>query len=248
MMLTFLAMTLAHLGYINQARSRMDEALSEARRLEHAHALAFVLHMANWLDGLTCSPLMHLEECVDLSTKHGFPFYLGWALAYRGRSLVALGQAQAGVALLTQALAELRATGSAADTFMLLTWLAEAYAMLGQSVEEQDCLAEAARIVETTEEQALEAEVLHRVPGDLLNTTGDQSGAERNYRQAIAVAERQGAKLLQLRALTSLARLWRDQGKRTEARDLLVPIYGWFIEGFDAPDLKEAKALLDELA
>ena len=84
--------------------------------------------------------------------------------------------------------------------------------------------------------------------GDLLNAAGDQSGAEQHYRQAIAVAERQSAKLFQLRASTSLARLWRDQGKRAEARDLLGPIYNWFTEGFDAPDLKDAKALLDELA
>ncbi len=90
--------------------------------------------------------------------------------------------------------------------------------------------------------------IRNRVPGDLLNATGDKSGAERHYRQAIAVAERQSAKLFQLRASTRLARLWRDQGKRTEARDLLAPIYGWFTEGLDAPVLKEAKALLDELA
>ena len=94
----------------------------------------------------------------------------------------------------------------------------------------------------------MEAELLHRVPGDLLNAAGDVSAAERHYRQAIAVAERQSARLFQLRASTSLARLWRNQGKRTEARGLLAPIYGWFTEGFDAPDLKEAKVLLDELA
>jgi len=90
--------------------------------------------------------------------------------------------------------------------------------------------------------------LLHRVPGDLLNPAGDRSAAERHYRQAIIVAERQSAKLFQLRASTSLARLWCEQGKRTEARDLLVPIYNWFTEGFDTPDLKDAKALLDELA
>jgi predicted ATPase len=89
---------------------------------------------------------------------------------------------------------------------------------------------------------------LHRVPGDLLQATGDGSGAERHYRQAVAVAERQSAKLLQLRASTSLARLWRDQGKRAQAHDLLGPIYQWFTEGFDAPVLKDARALLDELA
>jgi predicted ATPase len=142
----------------------------------------------------------------------------------------------------------MRATGAVVNTPMLLTWLAEACAMLGRPGEERNFLAEAARIVETTEERYLKAELLHRVPGDLLNAAADRSGAERAYRQAIAFAERQSARLFQLRASTSLARLWRDQGKRAEARDLLGPIYNWFTEGFDAPDLKEAKALLDELA
>jgi predicted ATPase len=84
--------------------------------------------------------------------------------------------------------------------------------------------------------------------GELLHAAGDRSGAELSHRHAITVAEQRSAKLFQLRASTSLARLWRDQGKRTKAYDLLAPIYGWFMEGFDAPDLKEAKALLDELA
>ena len=119
--------------------------------------------------------------------------------------------------------------------------------MLGQPGEGLNCLAEAAQIIETTEERVNEAE-LHRVRGDLLNATGDRSAAERSYRQALAVAERQSAKLFELRAATSLARLWRDQGKRAEARELLAPVYNWFTEGFDAPDLIDAKALLDELA
>ena len=129
---------------------------------------------------------------------------------------------------------------------MLLMWLAEADAMLGQPVEGLNCLAEAAQIIEATEERVNEAE-LHRLRGDLLNAIGDRSAAERSYRQAIAVAQRQSAKLFELRASTSLARLWRDQGKRAEARDLLTPIYDWFTEGFDAPDLVEAKALLNEI-
>jgi tetratricopeptide (TPR) repeat protein len=237
----------AHVGYVDQARSKMEEALSEAHRLRNAHALAGVLDFANRLDWLTRSPMVHTEEFLALTTEHGFPFYLGWALAYRGRSLIAQGRAQEGLGLLTQGLAELRATGGVAGTSMPLAWLAEAHAVLGQPVEERNCLAEAAHFVETTEERLLEAELLHRVPGDLLNAAGDGSGAEQHYRQAIAVAERQDAKFLQLKASVSLARFWRDQGKRVEARDLLAPIYNWFTEGFDAPDLKDAKALLEEL-
>jgi predicted ATPase len=108
-------------------------------------------------------------------------------------------------------------------------------------------LAEAQRIAEETQELLIQAETL-RLRGDLLVQTGEPLAAEATFHEAIALAQRQGAKLFELRSATSLARSWRDQGKRTEARDLLAPIYGWFTEGMDTPDLKEAKALLDELA
>ncbi|MFL5280701.1 MAG: hypothetical protein ACJ8AW_06800 [Rhodopila sp.] len=191
--------------------------------------------------------MAHIEEVVALSTEYAFPHYLGFALACQGRLLLARELAQEGLALITQGLAELRARGGVASTPILFTWLAEAHGLLGQAAEARNCLAEAARVVETTEERVFEAELLHRISGDLMAAAGDRSAAEQHYRQAIAVAERQSAKLFQLRASTSLARLWRDQGRRMEARDLLAPIYGWFTEGFDAPVLKEAKALLDEL-
>jgi predicted ATPase len=169
------------------------------------------------------------------------------AKAYRGRSLATLGQVHEGRALLTQGLAALRATEAVARTPMLLMWLAEAHAMLGQPVEGLNCLAEAAEVIDRTDERMNEAE-LYRVHGDFVIVAGDRSAAERSYRRALAVAERQSAKLFELRSATSLARLWRDQGKRTEAYELLAPIYAWFTEGFDAPDLIEAKTLLDEWA
>ena len=118
--------------------------------------------------------------------------------------------------------------------------------MLGQPLEGLDHLAEAAEIIETKEERALEAEV-HRLRGNLLRATGDRSAAEQSYHRALAIAKRQSAKLWELRAAVSLARLWRDQGKRTEARDLLAPIYAWFSEGFDTSDLRQARALLVDL-
>ena len=88
---------------------------------------------------------------------------------------------------------------------------------------------------------------MHRLHGDLLNATGDRASADQSYHQALVVARRQSAKLFELRAATSLARLWRHQGKPQQARELLAPIYGWFTEGFDTLDLKEAKALLEQL-
>jgi tetratricopeptide (TPR) repeat protein len=247
-LLTWFALALAYSGYVDQARSRMNEALSEARRLKHAHTLAHVLVFTDWLDWLVCSPIVHSTETIELAREHGFPHYLGWGLAYRGKSLIELGQAQQAFELLTEGLAELRASEGVVSTPMLLTWLAEAHAMIGQSARAQSYLAEAAQVVEATEERVSEAELLHRVPGDLLYAKGDRDAAERRYRRALDVAEQHGARLFQLRASTSLARLWRDQGKRTEARDLLTPICGWFTEGFDTAVLQEAKALLDELA
>jgi Flp pilus assembly protein TadD len=204
---------------------------------------------ANWIESMTCSPEQqrHAEALLALSTEHGFPFGLGWATAFRGRSLAALGQAQDGLVLLTQGLVALRAIGTVLGTPLLLTWLAEAHIMLGQPGEGLKCLAEAAQITETTEERCHEAE-LYRLRGELLHATGDPSAAESNYHHALAVARSQSAKFLELRASISLARLWCKQGKRAEARDLLKSIYNWFSEGFDTPVLEEAKALLEELA
>ena len=139
-----------------------------------------------------------------------------------------------------------RATGAVLHTPLALCFLAEGYAKVGQLKESLNCLAEAAQIIEMTEERYYEAELL-RLRGDLLNAIGDRAAAEQSYHDALAVAKRQSARTLELRAATSLARLWRDQRKRCEARDLLAPIYGWFTEGFDTPDLKEAKALLEDL-
>jgi class 3 adenylate cyclase/tetratricopeptide (TPR) repeat protein len=248
-MLANLAVALAHLGYVDQARARLDEALSEARRLKRAHTLAAVLSCATWMDWIARSPerQQRAEELLALATEHGFPYFSGYAAIFRGASLTALGQARDGLSLITEGLVSVRATGAVAGTPVALMSLAAAHAMLGQPVEGLDCLAVAAGIIETTEERTTEAE-LHRLRGDLLNATGDPAAAELAYRQALEVAQRQSAKLLELRASIGLARLWRAEGRRGKAGDLLAPIYGWFTEGFDAPDLKEAKALLDELS
>jgi predicted ATPase len=209
---------------------------------------AEVLSVANRVEYLTGSPDMqrHAEEAVALSTEHGLPVFLASATMSRGMSLILLGQGQEGLSLVTQGIAGLRATGAVAGMPGALITLAFAYARLGQPVDGLNCLAEAAEIIETTDERQTEA-MLHSLRGDLLNATGDPSAAERSYHQAIAVAKLQSAKLPELRASISLARLWCKQDRRGEARNLLAPIYGWFTEGFNAPFLKEAKALLNEL-
>jgi predicted ATPase len=189
----------------------------------------------------------YAEELVALSSEHGFPFFLGFGILYRGWCLTVLGQPREGLTLLTDGLGIVRATGAVIATSFALMVLAEAYAKLNQTAEGLNCVAEASAIISATNERFWESE-LHRVRADLLFGTGDQAAAEQSYYHALAVARRQSAKLFELRAATSLARLFFNQGKATEARDLLAPIYGWFTEGFDTPVLKDANALLDELA
>jgi predicted ATPase len=140
------------------------------------------------------------------------------------------------------------ATGAALSLPLHLIALARARAQAGDHTEALDDLAEALRIGSANEERWLEAEA-HRLTGEILLASPQQDVArsEAEFRKALAVAQRQQAKLLELRAATSLARLRRDGDKCSETRDLLVPVYGWFTEGFDMPDLSEAKALLDEL-
>jgi tetratricopeptide (TPR) repeat protein len=245
--LSSLARTLAYLGYIDQARSRLNEALSEARHLRHVHTLAEVLITGCVVEGIVRSPEMqrHAEELLALSTEHGLPFFSAWATVWRGLSLIELGQGQEGLSQITRGIEGMRATGAATHSGALVM-LALAHAILGRPVDGLNCLAEAAQIMETTGERQSEA-TLHLLRGALLNATGDLSAAERSYHQAIAVAKLQSAKFFELRASINLARLWCKQDRRGEARDVLVPIYGWFTEGFDARDLKEAKALLKEL-
>jgi class 3 adenylate cyclase len=248
--LLYLAMSLGYLGYVDAARSRVREALSEASRLGHVYSLAWASIHASWIECAVGSPdhaPQPAERGMSLASEHGFPFLLAWGLIYRGCSMSALGEPEEGYALIARGLSMHRSTGSVLCTAFALTLLAQACNRLERTTEGLSYLAEAEEIIETTNDRFHEAE-LHGVRGDLLNTARDLAGAECSYQQAIAVATRQGAKVFDLRSSISLARLWRDQGKRTEARDLLAPIYGWFTEGFDTPDLKEAKELLEELA
>jgi class 3 adenylate cyclase/tetratricopeptide (TPR) repeat protein len=248
MMLANLAWILSTMGYIDQARARLNEALLGARRLGHPHTLADVLLVASSVGKVTGSPHMqeHTEELLTLATERSLPLNLGWAMAYRGASFVALERAQEGLSLISRALTEIRATGAVTGTPDLLVMMAEAWGKVGKPGDGFTCLTEAAQIIEATDERWGEAE-LHRSRGDLLNAAGDLVGAELSYRDAVAVARSQGAKLFELRASIGLARLRCKQRRRAEAHDLLAPTYNWFTEGFDSPDLKAAKVLLDSL-
>ena len=165
----------------------------------------------------------------------------------RGWCLGAAGQAAESISLVLKGIADLSAPGHKNMQPFFLMVLAQVYGKAGQPEEGLSRLVEAAKLVETTQECWAEAE-MHRLRGTLLLSMSKHADAENSYRQALSIAQRQSAKFWELRAAMSMARLWRDQGKREEARELLAPVYGWFTEGFDTPDLKEAKALLDELA
>jgi len=150
--------------------------------------------------------------------------------------------------MITAGISAWRSTGATTWMPTYLSYLARGYAEIGQFDEAWRCIGEATTTIETTKERLWEAEV-HRTAGEiaLKSPQPDATKAEGYFERALAVARAQQAKSWELRAAMSLARLWRDQGKRDEARQLLAPIYGWFTEGFDTLDMKEAKALLEEL-
>ena len=164
----------------------------------------------------------------------------GWAQA-------AAGNGEAGLAQLRCGLAGWRATGAEGWLPYYLGVAADTCSRAGQTDEALNVTLDALAKAENTAARWFEAE-LHRLTGEFLIANSDRNEGERCLHRALTVAREQNAQMWELRASTSLARLWRDQGKRTEARDLLVPVYGWFTEGFDTPDLKEAQALLDELS
>ena len=151
--------------------------------------------------------------------------------------------------MITSGITAWRSTGATRLVAVVSSVFGEAYAELGQFDDAWRCIGEAMTTVETTKERWFEAEV-HRIAGEIaLHVAGAGSAkAEAYFERALAVAREQQAKSWELRAAMSLARLWRDQGKVQQARELLAPVYGWFTEGFDTRDLKEAKALLEELA
>jgi tetratricopeptide (TPR) repeat protein len=239
------------LGHLDQALPQCDAVLDEARRLSHPHTLAVALHCA-WVTGSFVglepeSLLQYVDEALALTTEHRLGLYGALALIQRGWCLAALGRADEGIPLLTDGLAGLHQLGFKAFGPWHLALLADANRTAGQCQAALKHLAEAGRLTEQTEEGWGQAETL-RLTGDVLLAVGDPTGAEASYREALAIARQQSAKLWELRAATSLARLWRDRGKRTEALDLLVPVYDWFTEGFGTPVLQEAKTLVEELA
>jgi class 3 adenylate cyclase/predicted ATPase len=251
MPLTFLFRSLVYLGYLQKARQRRDEALVRARQCGRPHTLASILGITLLCEAHAHSDptnlLQDAEELAALCAKHDFGFWGAYASLVRGGSMSALGHAEAALPFLMEAVSIYRATGTRLNLPSFLIMLAETLGKAGRQNEGLEQLDEAARQIEETCESRVEAE-LHRVRGELLVRVGDPVAGMASFYQAITVARRQNARLWELLAAASLARLWRDQGRRREAHDLLAPVYGWFTEGFDTPVLRDAKELLDQLA
>src|SRR6266511_416051 len=252
------------LGYPEQARRWSDQAIILGREASHAHSLAYSLIFSSWFHQFCQERAVaqeRAEEAITICTKQGLALWLAWGTITRGWALAEQGQGEAGIAQIRQGLAAAPATG--AEGFFrtyFLALLAQAYQTVGQPEAGLRVLAEAVAQVEKTGERFWEAEI-YRLKGELLlkaegeglarsvvEGMQDAESPEGCFLKAIEIARRQEGKSLELRATVSLGRLWQQHGKKDEARHMLAEIYGWFTEGFDTVDLRQAKALLEGLS
>jgi predicted ATPase len=237
------------LGYPDQAFNRIQEAVAFARELNHPFSLGFVL--VNGVEVHACGRnpqtcQRYAEEAMRLSKEGGFFLLQAWATVLLGWARAQQGEVEEGIAQMRQGLDDWRSMGMEVAAPLFLAWMAEAYGKAGRTEEGLALAEEALGLVEKTGERGWEAEA-YWVKGDLLQSSGKVEEAEASFHQVIEVARRQEAKSWELRATLSLSRLLQKEGRSQEARQLLSEIYGWFTEGFDTPDLKEARALLDVL-
>jgi predicted ATPase len=245
------SLTLWYLGYPDQGRARNNEALTLAQQSAHSFSLGFAL---------TASAIFHqfrregratqerAEAAISLATEQRFPLWMAHGSLLGGWALAQQGQAREGLEQMQQSMQTFRAIGTGLLRPYYLALLAEAYGRIRAPERGLTMLAKALTVVDTTGERWCEPE-LYRLKGVLLlqQTSDHATEAENCFHHALHIARDQQAKSFELRAATSLARLWQQQGKRQEAQDLLAPVYNWFTEGFDTADLQEAKALLDAL-
>ena len=248
----YVAFVLWALGYPHQALQRSQEGLSLAHELSHPFSLAMALSQVSRFHGLRRewpAAQERAEALMALAREQGFPQQLATSLVHWGWTLAAQGRGEESIPQIRQGLAAYRLTGAEVVRPFYLTCLAEAYGAGGQPAEGLRVLAEAVAAAHNIGERWYEAE-RHRLKGDLLLAVSaeHQAEAEACFQQALDVARYQQARSWELRAAMSLSRLWQCQGKRAAARELLAPIYGWFTEGFDTADLRDARALLEELA
>jgi predicted ATPase len=220
--------------------------MGQAATLMYALAHAAIPYT---LCGNRAAAAARAQELVALSEEKGAPFWKAFGMLNQGRILALAGKASDATEMLISGIAAWRTTGATVWLPLFLPQLARAHAEFGQFEAAWRRIGEAMTAAETTKEKWCEAEI-HRTAGEiaLMSPERDAAKAETHFERALVVAREQQAKSWELRAATSMARLWRDQGKRAEAHDLLALVYRWFTEGLDTLDLKEAKAMLGELA
>jgi len=249
---SYLAHTLWMLGYPDQAINRSHETITLAKDLSHPFSLAFALDYISMLHQFrseTNAALRHAEAAISICTEHGFEYYSAWATFIQGWAMAEKGSIEEGIMQMQHGLANLRATGAELRRPYYLGFLAEAYSKAGQIDQGLKLLDEALTVVEERGERWWEAE-LFRLKGELMIHISElnQADSEGCFRRAVEIARNQSVKSLELRAVISLSRLLQKQGKNDEAHKILKGIYGWFKEGFDTADLKEAKLLLEDLS
>jgi predicted ATPase len=212
------------------------------------YALAIASYINSYV-GDCVAEIRSLDELAMLAEQRGATHWRINEQCCRGCLLTLSGNPSDAIQMLTTGTTALRSIGATTSILLYLPWLALANAQLGKADEARRCISEALTLIEQGDQRSTEAEI-HRMAGEisLESPKPDATKAETHFERALEVARQQQAKSWELRAAMSLARLWHSQGKVSEARELLAPVYGWFTEGFDTRDLKEAKALLDEFA
>ena len=250
--LVVLSLALWHRGYPDQSARAADRALAYSRELGHAHTLAYTLAVAGQAAVLArdvATACAYGNDCVALTSEHGLFHWAPYGRIFQGWADAQQGEATKGIPRIRDGLAAFEATGARVTTPLFLTLLGEALALAGKIEESFAALDDALAKAAASGVRGWDAEI-HRLRGELTARLPypDPTKVEDSFRTALAIAREQGARGYELRAATSLARLWRKQGRCGEARDLLAPLYNWFTEGFDTPDLIDAKRLLDELA
>ena len=249
--LSFRSRAMWLLGYPEAALADADRALKDAREIGQAATLMLTLFYASFPHtscGNYATVNALVDELVALADEKSAPLWKALATINEGLLLAVDGNPSDAIKLFTSGMAAYQSTGATLYRPQHLSYLASAYAELGQFDDAWRFMGEAMTAVEITKERWWEAEV-NRVAGEiaLKSPKPGAAKAEAYFERALAVARKQEAKSWELRAAMSMARLWRDQGKRDEARDLLAPVYGWFTEGFDTLDLRQAKELLNTL-
>ena len=249
--LSFRSLTLWFLGYPEAALADTDHALKIAREIDQAATLMFALAVTNFtrIFCRSCATASaRIDELIALADEKGALQRKAEGVTQKGCVLALIGEASDSVQTITSGITAWQSTGATVWVPLYLSYLAKAYAELGQIDDAWRCIGEAIKTIETTKERWYEVEV-YRMAGEIaLKSPERATKAEAYFGQALVIARAQQAKSWELRAALSMARLLSAQGEPDKATDLLAPVYGWFTEGFDTSDLKEAKALLDTLA